>query len=82
LNFIKSCDGKNNIIDENFSSINNNINLDNEEKKKDEKSEHNLIIHNVFFEWIITKVIRNYTNYLKSNKKDLSAKRIKNILIN
>ena len=82
LNFIKSCDGKNNMIDENVSTTNNNINVESDEKTKDEANEHNLIIHNVFFEWIINKAIRTYTNYLKSNKKDLSAGKIKNILIN
>ena len=80
LNFIKSCDGKNNMIDENVSTTN--INVESDEKTKDEANEHNLIIHNVFFEWIINKAIRTYTNYLKSNKKDLSAGKIKNILIN
>ena len=69
LNFIKSCDGKNNMIDENVSTTNNNINVESDEKTKDEANEHNLIIHNVFFEWIINKAIRTYTNYLKSNKK-------------
>ena len=82
LNFIKSCDGKNNMIDENVSTTNNNINVESDEKTKDEANEHNLIIHNVFFEWIINKAIRTYTNYLKSNKKDLSTGKIKNILIN
>ena len=80
LNFIKSCDGKNNMIDENVSTTN--INVESDEKTKDEANEHNLIIHNVFFEWIINKAIRTYTNYLKSNKKDLSTGKIKNILIN
>ena len=86
LNYIKSCDGKNNIIEENvFKNINNNhINISegNKESSKEEKIEHNLIIHNVFFEWIITKVIRKYTNYLKTHTKALSVKSIKNIFIN
>ena len=82
LNYIKSCDGKNNIINENASKNNINTTEENKEKINDEKIEHNLIIHNVFFEWIITKVIRKYTNYLKTHTKALSVKNIKNILIN
>ena len=81
LNYIKSCDGENNIINENASK-NNNTTEENKEKLNDEKIEHNLIIHNVFFEWIITKVIRKYTNYLKTHTKALSVKNIKNIIIN
>ena len=82
LNYIKSCDGKNNISDERISNINNLNISENEEKNKDEKIENNLIIHNIFFEWIITKVVQNYRNYLKASAKAISPKSIKNIIIN
>ena len=82
LNYIKSCDGKNNIPDERNSNINY-LNISkNEEKNNDEKIEPNLVIHNVFFEWIITKVVLNYKNYLKTSAKTISPKSIKNIIIN
>ena len=82
LNYIKSCDGENNIPEETLV-INNDFNISKDEnKEKDEKIEHNLIIHNVFFEWIINKVIQNYTNYIKKTKMKISAKSIKNIIIN
>ena len=82
LNYIKSCDGENNIPEETLV-INNDFNISKDEnKEKDEKIENNLIIHNVFFEWIINKVIQNYTNYIKKTKRKISAKSIKNIIIN
>ena len=82
LNYIKSCDGENNIPEETLV-INNDFNISKDEnKEKDEKIGHNLIIHNVFFEWIINKVIQNYTNYIKKTKMKISAKSIKNIIIN
>lgn len=82
LNYIKSCDGENNIPEETLV-INNDFNISKDEnKEKDEKNEHNLIIHNVFFEWIINKVIQNYSNYIKKTKRKISAKSIKNIIIN
>ena len=82
LNYIKSCDGENNIPEETLV-INNDFNISKDEnKEKDEKIENNLIIHNVFFEWIINKVIQNYTNYIKKTNRKISAKSIKNIIIN
>ena len=52
----------NTISEKRFSTINNSINnLDNDDlfSEESEKAEHNLIIHNVFFEWIISKVIKS-----------------------
>ena len=85
MNYILSCDGKNNFSERKFSTINNTINnSENDEQNIDENEEpeHNLIIHNVFFEWIISKVIMNYTNNLKLSNESISAKSIKNIFIN
>ena len=85
LNYILSCDGKNNLSERRFSTINNTINnsgIEEQNINENEEPEHNLIIHNVFFEWIISKVIKNYTNNLKFSQRGISARKIKNIFIN
>ena len=86
LNYILSSDGKDYISEKKLFSINNNINnIEYEDKIQNEniENEHNLIIHNVFFEWIITKVIQTYTNNnLKLTTENISDKNIKNIFIN
>ena len=85
LNYILSCDGKNNLSERRFSTIDNTINNSEFEEQninENEEPEHNLIIHNVFFEWIISKVIKNYTNNLKFSQRGISARKIKNIFIN
>ena len=84
LNYILSCDGKTNIYENEFSTINDINDGENEENNENESEEieHNLIIHNVFFEWIISKVVKNYTKDLKTKIKNITNKSIKNIFIN
>ena len=81
MNYIQTIDIFN--ISEEIKISNNDINNEiNEEEVKNEKIDNNLIIHNVFFEWILTRVFENYINNLKQSTKNISAKGIKNLIIN
>ena len=81
MNYIQTIDIFN--ISEEIKISNNDINNEiNEEEIKNEKIDNNLIIHNVFFEWILTRVFENYINNLKQSAKNISAKGIKNLIIN
>ena len=84
VNYIQSNDKKNNYnynyynrristTDTNNNEINENIN---------QKDTHNLIIHNVFFEWIISNVIQKYINEINILNKNTSIKNIRNLLMN
>jgi hypothetical protein len=66
-----------------YSDENNNnksFNNKNDLFKEDKKNE-NLIVHNVFFEWIIANVIKRYVNQINPLNRNASIKFIRNILV-
>ena len=62
---------------------NNNKSYNNENDLfKEDKKNENLIVHNVFFEWIIANVIKRYVNQINPLNRNASIKFIRNILVN
>ena len=79
INYIQTNENKKNYYKRKISTADtseqNNENIN-------ENKPHNLIIHNVFFEWVISNVIQRYINTINPLNENASIKFIRNILMN
>jgi hypothetical protein len=83
INYIQSNNNVKNYSQRCNTSDNTSIKTkDKDNEEMNQKNEPNLIIHNVFFEWVIADVIKRYLNGINPLNKNASIKYIRNILIN
>ena len=82
INYIVANNNKNliNMHKKNRISTSESSNIESEEISNQNNS-HNLIIHNVFFEWVISNVIQRYVNEINPLNKNASIKFIRNLLL-
>lgn len=83
INYIQSNDNIRNYAKRCNTSYNTSINVqDKDNEEINQKNEPNLVIHNVFFEWIIANVIKRNLEGINPLNKNASIKYIRNMLIN
>ena len=83
LNYIKSNDNIN-TYDYNYYNrrISTAVNNNESDEIINENNSNNLIIHNVFFEWIISNTVQRYLNEIYPINRNDSIKFVRNLLIN